>query len=85
MVGFSLESTPDSPSVAALTRKPFRLVSRSFDLGSDDETQSTGANEEDDEEVMKHSLDVLSPSSLPTTPFKVSAFILTTIVNEVFV
>ena len=72
-----LSSTPDSPSVsAALARKRFRLVSKSTEVCSDDETQSTGAYKEDDEEVMLHTQDDLSTSSLPCTPLKVSIFIL---------
>ena len=78
---YSLDSTPDSPSVSALARKRFRLVSRSFEMCSDDETQSTGAKDDDDEE-MDHCEDFSSPSSLPTTPIKVSIFILFTLVNE---
>ena len=47
---FSLTSTPDSPSVAAaLSRKRFRLVSKSFEL-SNDEAQTAAGVEGDDEE-----------------------------------
>ena len=69
-----LSSTPDSPSVsAALACKRFRLVSKSTEVYSDDETQSTGA---DDEEAMLHTQDDLSTSSLPCTPLKVCMFIM---------
>ena len=76
MSPLSLSSTPDSPSVsAALARKRFRLVSKSFEAHSDEEMESIGVIKEDGEEVMQPSLDDLSTSSLPNTPLKVSTFV----------
>ena len=66
---YSLDSTPDSPSVSALARKRFRLVAKSFELYKDDEKQVDYSV--DDGGVMQ-SQDVLTTSSLPPTTIKVS-------------
>ena len=71
MVGnspYSLDSTPDSPSVSALARKRFHLVAKSFELYKDDEMQE--GYSVDDGAVML-SQDTLTTSSLPPPTVKV--------------
>ena len=65
---YSLDSTPDSPSVSALARKRFHLVAKSFELYKDDEMQDYSL---DDGAVML-SQEVLTTSSLPAMALKVS-------------
>ena len=72
MVGnspYSLDSTPDSPSVSALARKRFHLVAKSFELYKDDKMQ--GGYSVDDGAVIL-SQDILTTSSLPPPTVKVS-------------
>ena len=68
---YSLDSTPDSPSVSALARKRFRLVAKSFELYKDDELQDGYCI---DYGGVMPSQDVLTTSSLPPTTVKVSDY-----------
>ena len=72
---YSLESILDSPS--ALARKRFRLLYDSFELISDDDMEQGSGEEKDeycldDSGVMLHSQE--APSSLPSSPFRVSDY-----------
>ena len=72
---FSLDSTTDSPSVAAaLAGNQFHLESNSFEVSMDSEIKSTGVCKEDGKEVTQPALDDLSTSCLPSKPFKVILF-----------
>ena len=68
---YSLDSTPDSPSVSALARKRFRLVAKSFEMYKDDELQDDYCI---DYGGVMPSQDVLTTSSLPPATVKVSDY-----------
>ena len=77
---FSLSSAPDSPSVsiATLASKHFYLKSGSFEVCSNDDTQSTGVCKEDGEEVMQPLQDVIQPlSQSPHVPGKTPHAVMT--------